>query len=250
MGIRIHPLVPCVLATAAGFAWQPDAEAATPAATRVRCESIEGRWKRCALPFAGEVQMLRQLSRNPCIRNQSWGRDAHGVWVSRGCRAEFGPEVDEARAEASTWRTLRCESRSGGRRTCPVETSAGVKLTRQLSRMDCELDKTWGYDADGVWVSRGCRAEFQVRNASLPGTRFFRRLFGRDDATADEGNGRRSVRCESIDGGRTECKLQQAAGVELVRQLSRATCVAERNWGWDPGRIWVDKGCRAEFMVR
>ncbi|HHW4674620.1 MAG TPA: DUF3011 domain-containing protein, partial [Xylella fastidiosa subsp. pauca] len=23
----------------------------------------------------------------------------------------------------------------------------------------------------------------------------------------------------------------------------------DRNWGWDADRIWVDGGCRAEFLV-
>ena len=249
MGIRVLPALCCFIATTAIALAVPVAQAAKPS-TRVRCESLEGRWQHCALPFSGEVRVLRQLSRNPCIRNQSWGRDEQGVWVARGCRAEFGPVIEQTRGQASGWLTLRCESRNGGHRICAVDTSGGVKLTRQLSRGDCELDKSWGYDPDGVWVSRGCRAEFQVRQVSTPSTRFFGRLFGRGAADATREAAGRSVRCESIDGKRRECGVEQDLDrVELVRQLSRATCTRNGNWGWNANVIWVDKGCRAEFMA-
>ena len=32
---------------------------------------------------------MRQLSRKPCVENQTWGRSRNGVWVTNGCRAEF-----------------------------------------------------------------------------------------------------------------------------------------------------------------
>ena len=33
--------------------------------------------------------MTRQISGSPCIQGQTWGFDDRGVWVDRGCRAEF-----------------------------------------------------------------------------------------------------------------------------------------------------------------
>jgi hypothetical protein len=38
----------------------------------------------------------------------------------------------------------------------------GVTLSRQLSDSGCVQGKTWGYDANGIWVSNGCRAEFTL----------------------------------------------------------------------------------------
>jgi len=33
--------------------------------------------------------MVRQMSNSPCVRGQSWGNDNGGIWVDRGCRAQF-----------------------------------------------------------------------------------------------------------------------------------------------------------------
>lgn len=64
--------------------------------------------------------------------------------------------------------TITCESRDNARQTCPVDTSGGVRVSRQLSTQGCWQDDTWGYDRNRIWVDRGCRAEFQVggQNAS------------------------------------------------------------------------------------
>jgi hypothetical protein len=35
------------------------------------------------------VQLLRTLSDSACIEGRTWGWDRNGVWVDRGCRAEF-----------------------------------------------------------------------------------------------------------------------------------------------------------------
>jgi Protein of unknown function (DUF3011) len=37
-----------------------------------------------------------------------------------------------------------------------------VRLVRQRSDTDCILGRTWGYDPRGIWVDRGCRADFEV----------------------------------------------------------------------------------------
>src|SRR5690349_8243404 len=58
---------------------------------------------------------------------------------------------------------VRCESASFGRyKECRVKTENRVELVRELSRGKCQQWKSWGYDRDGVWVDRGCRAEFRV----------------------------------------------------------------------------------------
>ena len=59
-------------------------------------------------------------------------------------------------------RRVRCESDGGRQRRCPADTSGGVTLVRQLSHTACVEGQTWGYDDDGIWVDRGCRAEFLV----------------------------------------------------------------------------------------
>jgi hypothetical protein len=57
---------------------------------------------------------------------------------------------------------ITCTSVVGGRQVCPADTSTGVILLRSMGEAACLLGKTWGYDANGVWVSDGCSAEFAV----------------------------------------------------------------------------------------
>ena len=54
-----------------------------------RCESNDGRGRRCDVPVYRDVQLVRQISRTACTEGHSWGWDRRGVWVDRGCRAEF-----------------------------------------------------------------------------------------------------------------------------------------------------------------
>ena len=57
---------------------------------------------------------------------------------------------------------MTCASDDGRRRFCDANTSRGVRLTRQISGSPCIEGQTWGFDERGIWVDRGCRAEFQV----------------------------------------------------------------------------------------
>jgi hypothetical protein len=43
--------------------------------------------------------------------------------------------------------------------------------------------------------------------------------------------------------------VDASGGVRLSRQLSSQGCWQNDTWGYDRNRIWVDRGCRAEFQV-
>jgi predicted porin len=45
-------------------------------------------------------------------------------------------------------------------------TDAGVALERSIGQANCLLGRSWGYDAEGIWVTEGCGAEFTVGNAA------------------------------------------------------------------------------------
>lgn len=59
-------------------------------------------------------------------------------------------------------RTFSCESTNGQRQYCPGDVSNGVRMVRQLGDTECVEGYNWGRDDRGVWVDRGCRAEFMV----------------------------------------------------------------------------------------
>jgi hypothetical protein len=72
--------------------------------------------------------------------------------------------------------TFTCESRNNDRTYCNVNTRGNVHLVRQLSQADCVAGRSWGTDSRGVWVSRGCRANFVINNN--PATRAENRVNG------------------------------------------------------------------------
>ena len=65
------------------------------------------------------------------------------------------------------------------------------------------------------------------------------------------GPGGQIVRCESDNGSYRECHIPKRANVQLTRQLSGSSCVQGRTWGVNGkgDRVWVNKGCRAEFSA-
>lgn len=55
------------------------------------------------------------------------------------------------------------------------------------------------------------------------------------------------VTCGSVDGRFARCDVGWR-DADLVRQDSDARCVRGQTWGFDRGAIWVDRGCRGQFV--
>ena len=207
-------------------------------ARQVRCESNDGRSRHCAMDTSRGVQLVRQLSDSACVRNRTWGVDRNGVWVSNGCRADFasGDGYDGGYGGYGG-QVVRCESTDGRFRVCAVDTRGGMMLVRQLSDSPCIQNQTWGWDPRGVWVDRGCRADFRSGGNGGYGSGY----------PGDYG-APRTVRCESNDGRPHRCDTPVRRAV-LQRQLSNTRCLQGQTWGWDPRGLWVTAGCRADFSV-
>ncbi len=177
------------------------------------CASDNGRRNFCPADTDGGVEMVRKRSDASCDYGSSWGYEPRGVWVDRGCRADFrigggrgdrdrdrsadrdrdrdhDRQGDEDRARDrdrdadrdkdrdrdrdrnngeggqrpgdAEVQVVSCSSDDMNRRDCRVETHGSVRLIRQRSEADCVLGRTWGYDRHGIWVDRGCRADFEV----------------------------------------------------------------------------------------
>ncbi|MBR8830054.1 MAG: hypothetical protein N5P05_003289 [Chroococcopsis gigantea SAG 12.99] len=69
-------------------------------------------------------------------------------------------------------------------------------------------------------------------------------IFSPASAQNNNNNNNRII-CESRGSGSTRCAFDTRRGVQLVRQLSQATC--EGNWTSGNGYIEVRNGCRGEF---
>jgi len=197
----------------------------------VVCESREKEFNYCRVSTRGSARVVRTLSETPCILNRTWGYDAQGIWVDRGCRARFVVAGSGGGWE-SGGNLVTCESRDNRYEFCRVRTRGDVRVSRQLSKDPCVAGRTWGFQQDGIWVANGCRAEFEV---------------GYYDASWE--NGQRQVSCESEDGRYRRCRTWTYGSVRVVRQLSKTKCVQRSNWGYDKEGIWVNDGCRAVFAV-
>lgn len=131
----------------------------------IACESVNGMRNRCPADTHLGVAVFKTLGDGECIFGETWGFDADGVWVDKGCYAQFALGGYRLPADAvlpPNAEKITCESLDGGHKPCPVDTSRGVGLLRQLSDADCVLNRTWGYDRNGIWVTNGCRADFAV----------------------------------------------------------------------------------------
>ena len=143
-----------------------------------------------------------------------------------------------------TPQTITCSSNDGKRQYCPANTTGGVKLTRQISGSPCVQNSTWGFDNRGIWVDRGCRADFAAyaKSNGLP------TWLGGNNGN---GGGQGTITCSSNDGKRQYCPASMSrGGAQLVQQLSGSPCIQGSTWGYDKGGVWVDKGCRATFAIR
>jgi len=216
----------CLIALSVAFAASPvalPAQAASPFdRDSVKCESKDTRRETCDVSWPGQTSLVRQISATDCVQGRTWGATPGKVWVSGGCRAEFGPRF--------SGKEIRCESADGRHETCGRDLHGNADLIRQLSDAPCREGSTWGQSGGSIWVDKGCRGVFRV----------------------GESNGRYSVTCGSENGRRLSCPWNARYGrPALLETLSKSPCTQGRSWGYDgKGAVWVDEGCRARFGVR
>lgn len=132
----------------------------------IRCESRNNKTQRCNVRTENRVDLLKVIG-GRCSKGRDWGFTATQIWVSGGCRAEFGygyangggyptPLPQPVQDYAGT---IRCESTGNRYQQCNVQTNGRAELLRKLAGK-CNAGRQWGFDANYIWVTNGCRAEF------------------------------------------------------------------------------------------
>ena len=58
-----------------------------------------------------------------------------------------------------------------------------------------------------------------------------------------------TITCESRNNSYQSCPVNASGGVRLSQQLSTKGCWENDTWGYDRNKIWVDRGCKAQFQV-
>ena len=208
----------------------------------ISCSSEDGEKHYCEADTRYGARLVRQRGETACKEGESWGYDEEGIWVDKGCGGEFAlgrTENGGSGGGESAARTITCASEGGLRKVCLADTSNGVKLVRQRSDAKCKEGSSWGHDARGIWVDKGCEADFVV---GVP---------GHPASSGTAAAKTQTISCASYDGRRNYCDADtQGAKVQLTRQIGTATCTEGATWGYDRAGVWVDRGCSGEFLVQ
>ncbi len=131
----------------------------------LHCASNGYRYQFCPANTQGRVVLVREVSTgNLCRQGRGWGFDNSGIWVDRGCRADFSFGRDGGNWSGGDWtgpNRLVCESIRYRRNFCTADTQNRVSLMREISTGNlCRQGRGWGFDSRGIWVDHGCRGEF------------------------------------------------------------------------------------------
>jgi hypothetical protein len=211
------------------------ASGAVSAQTDVRCESRNFQHQFC--PVNGDVtgaRLVSQESRSACVQGRSWGWNSSGVWVTNGCTGRFRVDAFVPPPPGFGPQRISCDSRNFQYEFCSVGVRVvNASLVRQRSRSACVLGRTWGWRADGIWVSEGCQGDFQLQSSFNP--------------VPPPGPG--FTVCESREFRYNFCGTGPIRNAQMVTQISNAPCIQGRTWGTTRDGIWVDNGCSARFRV-
>ena len=131
--------------------------------------------------------------------------------------------VGLAPRDAAAQSLVTCESRSGDRQICRVDTGGSVAVRRQLSSTNCVEGRNWGYSRSAIWVSNGCRAQFLV-NANGYNNNGYNNNNGRYNNGGFEGRRNGSVNNRSYANAQALCR--RAVMARLNRQAEVSTWMA------------------------
>lgn len=152
---RIHVQGGCRAEFGPGQDWSGSA------GREIRCESLNNRYRECAIAGAANARLVRQLSDTACIEGRTWGTRGNLLWVNGGCRGVF---VADGHGGGPGGYSISCASENNHQQTCAWNNRYGRPyLQRQLSSSPCREGSTWGHRGNTLWVSNGCRGLFGAR---------------------------------------------------------------------------------------
>jgi hypothetical protein len=160
-------------------------------------------------------------------------------WLGLAIAALLGGLFVAAPASAQVNSRITCESWQFRYAQCPVPSIIDARISRVIAG-DCRPGN-WGYDRRGVWVNNGCRAVFDVASRGNGGGNW-----GGSGGSSGGGGGQ-IVRCESWQFQPARCNMDTRGGVRIQRVIA-GDCRQNQTWGWDRNAVWVNGGCRADFV--
>jgi len=139
---------------------------------------------------------------------------------------------------------INCQSYDRSTKYCRANNLKSIKVHNiQSNRSSCKGN--WGYSDQGIWVRRGCQAEFHVT--------YFSGNNNNNNSNSNRPdynpgyNDYTEIKCESKHNKFTRCNTETYRGVQLIQTLSKTSC--KNRWGFDRRSIWVKDGCRGKFRI-
>jgi Protein of unknown function (DUF3011) len=158
--------------------------------------------------------------------------------LAAGYSAQSFAGADEVTSRSSyvndAGQVVHCVSTDSGRTYCGVPHSRYVIAGTPAA--ECVQGSTWGFDDRGVWVSGGCRADFNVVADNT--------VTGHSSYVNADG---RVVHCVSTESGRTYCGMPHMR--YSISNNPGPACVEGSTWGTDERGVWVSGGCAADFAA-
>ncbi len=136
--------------------------------------------------------------------------------------------------------SVTCESWNYQPAACSVPGIVDVQIARIIAG-DCN-GRNWNLGRDSIQVRGGCRAVFQYQIGGRGGN------YGGGYGGGNQGGFAGVIKCESWQFRPARCNAPTRGGVQLQRVIA-GDCREGQTWGWDRNGIWVNGGCRAEFIL-
>lgn len=265
--------LPILLASLAA----PRAQAQTGTLT---CSSDDGAYRYCRANTQNRVQLVRELPGPRCRQGYSWGFDYRGIWVDRGCRAQFTYGIDNSSnnnsgaavagaiigaiivgAIASNSNDDDHNDRAARQRDAYRD---GYRLGQQdwdnnlepyylayRNRFTKETESSFaqGYD-DGYNNRRNTNyyPNYPPPHPYPHGDPNYGTI-NNPNHGAGGPPAEKVIYCADNSGRGAHCNAITAGGVDLFKQRSGSPCRQNYSWGVDNSGIWVSHGCRADFIL-
>lgn len=212
----------------------------TGTAQVLHCGGADGREHHCPVNTEQGVTLVRETGRVRCTRGYSWDYGGGEIWVANGCAGDFSlasrpPSNWEEEEVPQGSYLISCAGEGDEPVYCVRVSRVSAELVRQRGESRCKEGKNWGLDPEGLWVTKGCAADFLVKQKMLV-----------DSNSLETVN---LIECASVDGKRNFCQADARGGAVLRAILSHVPCKLGESWEWNEGGVWVDHGCHALFEV-
>ena len=125
---------------------------------------------------------------------------------------------------------FNCASPDGKYRECQLPVDGRARLVKKKSDAPCIEGQSWGQRGDRVWVTRGCRAKFEVVRSG------------------GGGSSGQQIDCRSQNNRYQECALRKGYEARIVRDYT-GRCRKDSTWGTRTSVLWVTNGCQGRFQV-